>query len=351
MRTPPTIVRRLVIAPLVVAVEAVLVALSPLILLLALLASPLAGRWRPLRAALIVLSGTTRHMVAILACLALWIVSGFGYRIRSDGMQRAHDSVMRWFVRGLYETIVAVARVRVEVVESAQAGAVLSSHERPVLLLGRHAGEGDTLLVVYELLVPHRRGPRLVMHERLRLDPLVDVLGGRLPNRFVDPRGGDVEHEIADLAASLRPHDALVIFPEGRNFSEEHRERAIERLREAGHAQQAEAAEAMRRVSAPRPGGALAAIDAADAADVVVLGHAGFPFGLREVWRHLPEEQVIAVRLWHVPREEVPAERADQIRWLYARWRELDEWVAEIERPDDRAVGGPADEPVRPCSD
>ena len=328
------LVRRLVIAPLVVAVEAALVALSPVILLLALLASPFAGRWRPLRAALIVLSGTTRHMVAIVACLALWVASGFGYAIRRDAMQRAHVALMRWFVRGIYETIVAVARVRIEVVASAEAGAVLSSRQRPCLLLGRHAGEGDTLLVIYELLVPHRRAPRLVMHERLRLDPLVDVLGSRLPNRFVDPRGGDVEHEIADLATSLRPHEALVIFPEGRNFSDEHRRRAIERLREAGHDQQAEAAEAMLRVSAPRPGGALAAIDAAPEADVVVLGHAGFPSGLREVWRHLPEEQVVEVRLWHVPREDVPGERLEQIRWLYERWRELDGWVVGIEAPE-----------------
>ena len=52
MRTPPKLVRRLVVAPLVLAVEAVLVLLSPLILLLALVASPVFGGLRPLRAAL-----------------------------------------------------------------------------------------------------------------------------------------------------------------------------------------------------------------------------------------------------------------------------------------------------------
>ena len=36
----------------------------------------------------------------------------------------------------------------------------------------------------------------------------------------------------------------------------------------------------MRHVSAPRPGGALAAIDAAPDADVVIMGHVGFPAGL-----------------------------------------------------------------------
>jgi hypothetical protein len=43
MRVPPKLVRRLVIVPLVVAAEAVLVALSPLIVLLALVASPASG--------------------------------------------------------------------------------------------------------------------------------------------------------------------------------------------------------------------------------------------------------------------------------------------------------------------
>jgi hypothetical protein len=65
--------------------------------------------------------------------------------------------------------------------ESDAAGAVLSTHDRPVIVLGRHAGEGDTLLVLFELLCPHRRGPRIVLHERLRLDPVIDLLGGACP--------------------------------------------------------------------------------------------------------------------------------------------------------------------------
>ena len=332
MRVPPWIVRRLVIAPLVVTVEAVLVLLSPLILLLAALVSPLFGGWRPLRAAVIALAGTTRHMAAIVACLGLWVASGFGRRLATEPLQRLHYDLMRWFVRGLYETIVAVARVRVVAVDSDVAGAVLSAHDRPVVLLARHAGEGDTLLVIYELLCPHRRGPRIVMHERLRLDPLVDVLGGRLPNRFVDPRGGDTERDIAAMAAELDDDTALVLFPEGRNFSEAHRARAIERLEDAGHTDQAAAARDMTRVSAPRPGGTLAAVDAAPRADVVVMGHARFPLGLKDVWRQLPEEQTILVRLWHVPAADVPHDEAGQRDWLFGWWRTLDDWVAEHER-------------------
>ena len=331
MRVPPKLVRRLVVAPLVVVVEALIVLLSPLVLLLALVASPVFGGWRPLRAAVIVLSGLARHMAAILMCLGLWVASGFGRRMHTEALQQAHYDLMRWFVRGLHATIVALARVRIEVLESDVAGAVLTARDRPVLLLSRHAGEGDTLLVLYELLCPHRRAPRIVMHERLRLDPFVDALGERLPNRFLDPRGGETERDVAELAASLGDCDALVIFPEGRNFSPSHRRRAIERLNEAGHDREAEAAREMERVSAPRPGGTLAALDAAPGADVVVMGHSGFPMGLKDVWRRLPEEQVIDVRLWHEPAAAIPREREEQIEWLFGWWQTLDAWVAERE--------------------
>ena len=108
-----------------------------------------------------------------------------------------------------------------------------------MLVLSRHAGEGDTLLVIHELLCRHNRGPRVVVHEALRLDPVSDVLGRRLPNRFVDPRGGDTEVDIAVMAEELGETAALVIFPEGGNFSPERRLRGIERLDRAGHFEEA----------------------------------------------------------------------------------------------------------------
>jgi NTE family protein len=331
MKVPPKLVRRLVIAPLVVAVEALLVLVSPLILLVALLVSPFFGGWRPLRAALLVLSGTTRHMAAIVSCLGLWVASGFGRRLHTEPMQRAHYDLMRWFVSGVYDTIVALARVRVEVEASAKAGAVLSARDRPVLLLSRHAGEGDTLLVIYELLCPHERGPRIVMHERLRLDPLVDVLGGRLPNRFVDPRGGDTERDIAEMAATLDEASALVIFPRVATSRP-----PTASARSTGCTRPATPRRPTRRgactTSAPRgPAGRSRRWAAAPGADVVVMGHAGFPTGLADVWRQLPVEQVVRVRLWHEPASAVPDDRDAQIAWLFGWWRTLDAWVGEHE--------------------
>ena len=328
-RVPPTALRRLLIAPVVVVLDAVVLVLSPVLLLVAALLSPVFGGWRPLRMLLIVLVFAARHLGAVLALFGLWLRSGFGRTLSSDRMQERHYGVMRWFVAGVYEAIVKLARVEVVTTESDAAYEALSRPERPVVLLSRHAGEGDTLLVIYELLCRHDRGPRVVMHEALRLDPLIDVLGGRLPNRFVDPRGGDTEVEIAAMARELDDSAALVIFPEGANFTEERRLRGIERLERGGHTAQAEIARGLRHVSAPRPGGALAAIDAAPGADVVVMGHVGFPAGLGEVWRLLPEPQRIEVKLWHEPADSIPTDHEERIDWLFSVWQRLDAWVAE----------------------
>jgi 1-acyl-sn-glycerol-3-phosphate acyltransferase len=169
----------------------------------------------------------------------------------------------------------------------------------------------------------------VVLHEALRLDPLIDALGTRLPNRFVDPRGGDTEVEIAAMARELGDRGAVLIFPEGGNFSHSRRARGIERLERAGHAEEAAWARAMEHVSAPRPGGALAALEAAPDADIVFVGHHGVPVGVRELWRLLPHPQMIDLRLWLVPAGEVPSGRDARIDWLFDSWRTLDAWVAE----------------------
>ena len=171
------------------------------------------------------------------------------------------------------------------------------------------------------------RRPRVVLHEALRLDPLLDVLGDRLGYRFIDPRGGDIEDEIAAMASTLGGDGAVLIFPEGGNFSPERRRRSIERLVRGGHDEEAEKAREMEHVAAPRPGGALAALEAAPGADAIFVGHVGIPAGIANLWRQLLAPRDVALRMWHVSAEDIPADRDEQIDWLFARWSELDEWV------------------------
>jgi hypothetical protein len=60
--------------------------------------------------------------------------------------------------------------------------------DRPQLVLCRHAGPGDSVLLIRELVTLAQLRPRIVLKDALQLDPTVDVLLNRLPNRFVTPR-------------------------------------------------------------------------------------------------------------------------------------------------------------------
>lgn len=319
---PPTLVRRLLVAPLVAVAELVSIVASPLLAVVALIASPFTGGWRPLRLLAIAVGYAARHLGCTAACFALWLASGFGRSAGSPRFERAHYAVLRWFVGGVYRSVTRWARVTVEVAGSE------ALPERPVVVLSRHAGEGDSLLVLHELMCRHRRRPRVVLHHALRMDPLIDVLGRRLPNRFIDPRGGDAEAEIAAMSRDLAPDEAVLIFPEGGNFSPARRRRGIERLEQAGHHEEAALAREMEHVAAPRPGGALAALEAAPDADVVFIGHSGVPVGFAELWRQLPARQTVQLRTWRVSGSEIPASRDAQIDWLFGWWRTLDDWVA-----------------------
>jgi 1-acyl-sn-glycerol-3-phosphate acyltransferase len=327
MTAVPLLARRLVVAPLVLLFEAAVVVTSPVLGLLALLASPLAAGSRAVRVVAIAADYSIRHLACTAACGGLWVAGGCGRHIGSPRMVRAHYGLVRWFVAGVHRTMTRLTRVAVRTTDSAAAERALSARRGPLIVLSRHAGEGDSLLVLHELLVRHRRRPRVVLHEALRLEPLFDIFGHRLPNRFVDPRGGDTEGEIAELAASLGDEDALLIFPEGGNFSPARRRRGIRRLERAGHAEEAAQARAMRHVSAPRPGGALAAVAAAPHADVVFIGHAGAPVGIRALWRAMAAGQTVEMRLWLVPAGDIPAGHEERIDWLFGWWRTLDAWV------------------------
>jgi len=330
MFVPPVVVRRLVIAPLVLVAELAIVVLSLPAALVAALVSPLTGGgWRALRVVAITVAFISRHLLTMLGCFALWVASGFGLRGCTPPMLDRNHALMGWFVSGVNRQIKRLARVDVRLCESGVAEHVLSSRLRPVIVLSRHAGEGDSLLVLHELLCRAGRRPRIVLHEGLQLDPVIDVLGHRLSYRFVDPRGGDIEVEIAAMARGLPADGAVLIFPEGGNFSEERRLRGIERLEARGYHEEAAWARGMENVAAPRPGGALAAIEAAPDADVVFVGHVGIPAGIGGLWASLLAPRTVQLRLWAERAEDVPSDREEQIDWLFGSWCRLDRWVGE----------------------
>jgi 1-acyl-sn-glycerol-3-phosphate acyltransferase len=211
----------------------------------------------------------------------------------------------------------------------------------PLLVFMRHASLADTLLPA--LLLSRRHGLRLryVMKRELLLDPCLDVVGHRLPNVFVRRDSEQGAREIAAveaLARGLGPDEGVLIYPEGTRFSPARRERRLERIAASGNAARLERARRLRHVLPPRTGGPLALLDAAPAADVLVVAHVGLEgvTHFRNAWRGDLTGRHIRVRLWRVPRSGIPAGREARVEWLFDAWERVDAWIhSEQSRPRD----------------
>ncbi|TDC70821.1 hypothetical protein E1200_04240 [Actinomadura sp. GC306] len=323
---PPPIVRRLVLTPFLFVLTLLLVVVFPV----AYAVAYVVGRERRRAARLLwfALVWGTRESAAVLECGWLWLRR----RTRDD----RHYDIIRRYVAGLYAAAERVLGLRllIEGETEGDTGREPADGDRPLIVLSRHAGPGDALLLVHHLLTDYLRRPRVVMKAMLQLDPCIDIAANRMPNAWVSPGGGAVD-DIGRLAAGLGPRDALVIFPEGGNFSPERRRRAIRRLARLRRVREAERATRMRNLMPPRPGGVLAALDAAPTADVVFVAHVGLDHMATpgDVWRHVPLTEPVHALWWRIPAEDVPADRAARTDWLYTQWERADAWISANKAP------------------
>ena len=346
---PPRLVRRLVLAPVVIVLALGLIVLSPLLGVLALLFGladlSRAGRMRNLRLVSFAVVWLTAEIVTLVVLLGLWVISGFGGRLHTEPYQTRHYAVVRRFLDSLYRGAERTYGLRVEVEEpELTAEERLARLARPVIVLSRHAGPGDSFLLVHQLLSVYGRRPRVVMKASLQLDPSLDVMANRLPNVFIQGRqmGESIfTDQIERLARGLGRDGALVIFPEGGNWTPGRWRRGIRRLENAGRRDLAARARDMPNLLPPRPGGTLTAIAACPDADVIFVAHAGLDtiLSVGDVWRRFPIDQVIRAKWWRVPFSQVPrdADHETQVQWLYDWWERIDRWITE-NRPRGAAV-------------
>jgi 1-acyl-sn-glycerol-3-phosphate acyltransferase len=347
---PPRMIRRLLLVPLVVVIAVSLVALTPPVAVLSVTFN-LIRRWtgrghrsRPLRVVFLALTWSIGETAALMALLGLWIASGFGGRLDAEPYRTRHYEVMQWFLDLIYRVACRACGLSVEV--AAPPDAMLAG-DRPLIVLSRHAGPGDSLLLVHHLLTVCDRRPRVVMKATLQLDPSLDIVANRVPNAFLrrhSPEtpgstgvgGRQQTDQVRRLAAGLGGRDALVIFPEGGNWTPLRRRRGIERLRRRGHADLANRAAAMPNLLPPRTGGAFAAIGACPTADVIFVAHTGLDrlVSVRDVWQSLLADMTVHARWWRVPAAEVPrsADHETQAAWLYDWWERLDGWISDQSR-------------------
>jgi 1-acyl-sn-glycerol-3-phosphate acyltransferase len=342
---PPRIIRRLIFAPSVFVITIAWIVLLPLLLVLAIVANPSRhGRRRMLRLIFLSVAWLVMESATLFASLGLWLAGGFGGRLRTQASQDRHYGLVRWFMGSLFPVLTRLFKVTIEVEEpefTAQEAAARLT--RPVIVLSRHAGPGDSFLIVNQLLNVYRRRPCIVMKGALQFDPVLDVVINRLPHAFVWPGkgpGSGVTREITRLAGGLGNADALLIFPEGGNFTHGRRERAIARLESSGQHEAAARARGMSNLLAPRTGGVLAAVEAAPSADVIFVAHTGLDdlITVRDIWHSLPMEQTVKSRWWRVPAAQIPRTREEQTAWLYGWWERIDTWIAE-NRPVRAALG------------
>jgi hypothetical protein len=335
---PPRIVRRLLIAPLVFALCLVLLAVSPLFLLIAAVADLfLPGSWRTLRITTFVVIYLALEVVGLLVMLGLWIWTGFGLRMGSARAQNLHYGVMMRWLRAMNRAAAWLFRLRIRIEDRP------TPAPGPILVFSRHAGPGNSLMLIGTLMIAYRRHPRIVMLAKLQWEPLFDIMGNRLPNRFIrhDPRSSDrYVVAIGDLAGGLGDLDAFVLFPEGHDFTHRLRLRAIAHLKKKGFLRHAEKAEAMRNVLPPRHRGPMAAITSAPEADVVFVAHTVLEdvgsFG--DLWRRIPLREPIDSRYWRIPPSEVPRDETELIDWLYGWWKRIDDWINEHAPAEQRSA-------------
>jgi len=319
---PPRFVRRLVFTPLLIALAVAVGVLTPLLVLIGLVASH--GRHRLLRLTVVAVAWLALEITVVCTAFALWITGNGSRRER-------YYALCGRFLSRVYRIATRAFGLVVEIQEPLNAAS-----DRPVIVLSRHAGPGDSLLIVHFLLNVYGRRPRIVLKAALQLDPALDVVLNRLPNAFVSGSGApreDAVGAVERLATGMDSRDAMLIFPEGGNFTPGRRVRAIRRLRRRGHRAQAARAGKMENVLPPHLAGTLAAIEAAPAADVVFVAHTGVDdlLSVGDVWRAIPMRRPMRARWWRVPYEEIPGDGRE--RWLYDWWETIDAWIAE-NRPE-----------------
>lgn len=332
MKLPPRWFRRLILDPAVVIGLVLALVSIPIWIFGALLLSRVVpGRWRILRVVWFLFLYLMVEAGALVVLFVLWMASGFGYGIRSETFQRIHYRVLGVMLRLVVGSAQRAFALRTDLRQPPPQTAGRADR-RPVLIFSRHAGPGDSILLMDYLVNGYRRKPRIVLKDFLQWDPAVDVLLNRLPTAFVPTRdkGGEVLLEaIRNLAGTLEQDDAFVIFPEGANYTPGRQMRAIKKLVDIGRPDLAERAEKLSHTLPPRTTGVRTALEAApDNANVFFVGHAGLEAfeSAGDIWRGMPINTVVVAKAWLVPAEWIPAPD-HQERWLYDTWAKIDGWI------------------------
>lgn len=305
--------RRAVTVPTVVLTETLLLVTAPLSLAVAALVAAVTRSSRPLRSTALVLA------YALLELITLWRVLR-GVRSWTD--------LLHQVLHRAYRVLERVLDVHV-VLEDGSVPPERLRRTSGLIVLARHCGPGDSLFIAWLLVAHHHLQLRIVLTALLRIEPLVDMAGDHLPLCFVGRDRQRARRRVGALAATMTSGDALLLFPEGGNFSRPRWRRAVLELSASGAFRAARRARHRTHTLPPRRGGALAALKAAPAADVLLLAHSGLADdGRNRPWWRVPTHRTLLVRTVLAPAATVPRNQEGLTAWLDTAWAGIDSWVA-----------------------
>lgn len=306
-----TAVRRAVTMPIIASFMVFVLLTGPIHLVVAGMVSLMTRSTRPARSAALVMA----YALIELRMLAKLL-----------GGARDCDRLMLDFGAMAYDAVRRLLDVEVALGPTSVAPDEIPD-DAPVIVLSRHCGPGDSILIAWLLMTEYRLQVRVVARSALRLEPVFDVAGQLGCVCFVD-HGDRARQQIRDLAASLSGRQALLLFPEGANFSVPRWRATIAELRATGRIRAAARAFRQSHTLPPRAGGATAAVSGAPGASILVLAHTGFcPDGRARPWWRLPIHRRLLVHteLFSADQRPQPDEISD---WLEQTWTRVDTWVA-----------------------
>ena len=291
------------------------------------------GRRRLLRVVSFAMAYLWTDVGMLYGCWALWFVQPLPGRDVTQWRER-HTGLLRLALRVLAKASRSMVGFRVVV----DAGPLPPPH-RPLVILGRHAGPGDSFTLVNLILTTFRRRPKVVLKAAMQWDPGIDVLLNRLDCYFLPSATGAgddrIEH-VTRLARSLERDEALLIFPEGGNWTPKRHARAVRYLLRTGQYERAKETQDEEHVLPPRPGGVAAALSARPDVDVVVLAHAGLDLLVTplEIWEAIPvDHRPMSIHWWVAEAGTIPSDVKGILEWVDDVWGEVDAWVeAELQQ-------------------
>jgi len=315
--------RRLITIPVLVALTLLLTLLAPMVLVVALLLTPLPG----FRGAV----PTLGFILGYLWCETIGVVAAFWIWLRhhdAEAFQSANFALQCWWGSALKAVAERLYRLRFEV-EGA------SALDGPAaLMLPRHASIADTIIPVVFYAKPRNVRLRYVLKKELLFDPCLDIVGHRLPNYFVDRGGEDSEgarRGVAALLGGMSEREGALIYPEGTRFSPA--KHAALRRRYADTPDMQAQLVRWTEVLPPRLGGTLAMLQANPGRDLLFCAHTGFEGSSRfsDLINGSWVRARIRIRFWRVRYSDVPHGADGQKRLLFEQWDRMQAAVVELQ--------------------